>query len=91
MCSCVSFQIERIIESFSAKCTQVSLNIRMAFHMTIQEPLQSESLGTYATYELVWIVFRNGDVFLILISNPVSMSIFNCQWIFNAVSSIDKL
>lgn len=44
VCSGVSFQIERIVESFSAECAQVSLYIRVTLHVTIQQSLESEML-----------------------------------------------
>lgn len=44
MSSCMPFQIECIVKSFSAKCTQVAFNVRMAFGVTIEQPLELKFL-----------------------------------------------
>lgn len=44
VCSGVSLQVERIVESFSAERAQISLHIRVTLHVTIQQSLESEML-----------------------------------------------
>ena len=44
MSSCVSFQVERVIEAFSAEGTKIALHVAVAFHVSVQESLQAESL-----------------------------------------------
>lgn len=53
MRSRVSLQIERIIETFAAKCAQIPFDVRMAFHVSIQQPLQCKRFRTYVTSEFI--------------------------------------
>lgn len=56
MRSGVSFQIERVIETLPAEGAQVALDVRMAFHVPIQQSLQGETLGAEAAGEFVGVV-----------------------------------
>ncbi len=47
----VSFQIEGVVKAFAAEGAQVALDVRMAFHVPIQEPLQGETLGAESAGE----------------------------------------
>lgn len=49
MRACVSFQVECVVESLSAERAQVALHVRVAFHVPVQQSLQVERFGTYAT------------------------------------------
>ena len=44
MSSCVSFQVERVVEAFSAEGTKIALHVAVAFHVSVQESLQAETL-----------------------------------------------
>lgn len=57
VCSRVSFQVKRIVETFATECAQVSLNIRVAFHVTIEQSLKSEVLRANTTNELSVFLF----------------------------------
>lgn len=78
----VSFQVEGIIESFAAEGAQVSLDIRVALHMPVQESLQRETFRTQVADELGRIVrighalrlrrgIRFGTVLLDVLVDPV--------------------
>lgn len=55
--SSVSFQVECVIEALAAECAQVPLHIRVAFHVTIEQSLESEVLGANTTDELSVFLF----------------------------------
>lgn len=100
MCSCVTLQIESVVESLAAERAQISLYIRMTFHVSIQESLQREMLGTDATPILsaalfailndCWGLLR---VFLhcgmFVVSNS-PRAVLNSEWILDAMSAIHK-
>lgn len=53
MRSCVSFEIECVVESFATDCTKVSLDVAMALDVSTEHALLWEDLPTDATFELV--------------------------------------
>ena len=53
---CVSFQVKGIIESFSTKCTKVTLYITVTFHVSIQKALKCKSLLADTTLKF-WGIF----------------------------------
>lgn len=55
----VSLQIERIVKTFSAKCAQISFNVRVTFHVPIEQSLQRKRLRTDLAGEFVRIVVGN--------------------------------
>ena len=85
MGSSMTFQIKRIIETFSTERTQVSFGIAVAFHMSIQQPLQGEDFGAESTLKFGGIRFWSGwwqfFFFAIWISG---------HWIFDAMTTIDQ-
>lgn len=48
----MTFQIERVVESFATESAQIAFDFRMAFHVAIQQTLQRERFQANATYEL---------------------------------------
>lgn len=48
----MSLQVERVVETFAAERAQVSLDVAVAFHVSVQQTLQVESLGAQVTAEL---------------------------------------
>lgn len=40
----VSFQIEGVVESLPAEGAQIALDVRMTLHVSVEEPLKSETL-----------------------------------------------
>ena len=82
----MSFQVERVVEAFSAEGTKIALHVAVAFHVSVQESLQGESfaadpapklagvLVTSLWYELLWL--RSGGV--------------KGQRIFYSMASIDE-
>ncbi len=57
MCSSMSFEIESIIETFLAECTQVPFNIAVIFHVSIHETLQLKSFLAYLAFVFIfWII-----------------------------------
>lgn len=59
MSSGVAFEIEGVVEAFAAEGAQVSLDVRVALHVAVQEPLQAEGLRAHAAHELTAVVFNN--------------------------------
>ena len=85
MGSSMTFQIKRIIETFSTERTQVSFGIAVAFHVSIQQPLQGEDFGAESTLKFggirFWSGWRQFFLFAIWISG---------HWIFDAMATIDQ-
>ena len=52
----VSFQIKGVVEAFATEGAEVAFDVRMAFHVPIQEPLQGETLGAESAGEFGRIV-----------------------------------
>ena len=44
MSSCVSFQVEGVVEALSTEGTKIALHIAVAFHVSVEQSLQTESL-----------------------------------------------
>lgn len=57
MRSGVSLEIEGIVEAFSTESAKVSLNIRMTFHVSVQQTLESEGLGANSAHVLAAFIF----------------------------------
>jgi glucokinase len=55
--SCVALQVEGIVKAFAAECAQISLDIRVTFHVPVQQSLESEVLRADAAHELSRIFF----------------------------------
>lgn len=53
MSSGMSLQIEGIVEALSAEGAQVSFDVRVTFHVTVEETLQIEAFTANVTSELV--------------------------------------
>jgi len=47
----MSFQIERIVESLAAEGAQIAFDVRMTFHVPIEQSLQCEALGAQSARE----------------------------------------
>lgn len=89
MCSSMSFQIKRIVESFTTEGTQVSFCIRVTFHMPIQKSLKTKHFCAQATLKLCRIRFwSNRSKFFICRLN-LRAYFGSRHWIFDSVSSID--
>lgn len=53
----VPFQIEGVVEALSAEGAQVSFDVAVALHVTVQKSLEAELLAAHAAGELVWVLF----------------------------------
>ena len=53
MCTSVSLEVECVVETLAALCTQITFDIAVAFHVTVQQTLQWKSFVADATSELV--------------------------------------
>ena len=53
MCACVSLQVERVVESFTAKRAQVALVVAVTLDVTVQEALERKDFVAGSTHELV--------------------------------------
>ena len=86
MCSCVSLQVESVVETFPTECAEISLDVAVTLHVSVEESLEREGfaadpapelagiLVTSLGWKLLW--FRSGSV--------------QRQWIFDPVASIDE-
>lgn len=52
MCTSVALEVKGVVETFATKSAQVTLDIRVALHMAVEESLEAERLGAHATHEL---------------------------------------
>ena len=91
MSASVTFQVKSIVESFSAKSAKISLDVAVTLHMSIQKPLQVETLGANSTLELGRIHVRSWWHSIAAASHGVDLgSQFTGQWILDAVSAVDQ-
>lgn len=51
MRACMSLQVERVVEAFTAECAEVAFDVRVALHMPVEESLQAERFGAHAARE----------------------------------------
>jgi len=58
MRSCVPLQIEGVVESLAAECTEVALGVTVTLHVPVQQPLQSEPFAANSAGELVGVRLR---------------------------------
>lgn len=56
MCPSMSFEIKSVVEAFATEGAQVSLDITMAFHMPVEQPLKTKHLGADPTNKTVSII-----------------------------------
>lgn len=88
MCSSMSFQIKRIIESFTTEGTQVSFCIRMTFHMSIQKSLKAKHFCAQTTLKLCRIRFGSNRSKFFICRLNLWAYFWSRHWVFNSVSSI---
>lgn len=90
----VPLQVERVVETLAAERAQVTFHVAVAFHVTIQQPLQAEVFAAHATRETVRIVVlarrRSSCPLFVAISRRLSLTL-DRQRIFNSVTAIDEL
>lgn len=48
----VALKVKGVIEAFAAESAQVTLDVRVALHMAVEESLQAERFRAHATHEL---------------------------------------
>jgi hypothetical protein len=96
----VSLQIEGVVESFAAERAQVSLHVRVTFHVTVQQALKGEVFGADAANEFSILVLSGGgssrrrrllDGNVLILFADASRYILDSQWILNPMSTIDEL
>lgn len=95
----VSLQVKGVVESFAAERAQVSLHVRVTFHVTVQQSLKCEVFRADAADELAVLVLGRGGGrrrrlfhgnMLILLADATG-NILDSQRILDAVSAIDEL
>ena len=60
MSSCVSFQVEGVVEALSTEGTKIALHIAVAFHVSVEKALQAESLLADLALELAVLLGLDG-------------------------------
>ena len=87
MSSCVSFQVKGVVEAFSTEGTEIALHIAVAFHVSIQESLQAETLLADFALELA-VLLRSHRFHLLGLRTSWQVE---CQWVFDPVPSVYQL
>lgn len=87
--SCMSFQVEGVVESFGTEDAQVSLDVTVAFQMAVEQPLETEHLGADATHELGRIVAI--DSCQVLQVCPGHTVVLVHDRVLNTVTTVDEL
>lgn len=82
----VPLQVKGIIEPFAAEGAEVSLGVAVALHVTVEEALQAEDLGTEAALELGWVSLSSGWRHLVQSSG---LHRIVGKRILNAIASVD--
>ena len=83
----MSFQVERVVEAFSAEGTKIALHVAVAFHVSVQETLQAEPLLADFALELAVLL---GSDWLRLLRLGTGRKIER-QRILDPVSTVDQL
>lgn len=102
----VPLQVERIVESLAAEGAQVALDVRVALHVPIQQPLQGERLLAYPADELVLLttggatalvlhlehirLLQQFGMVFVFVPQPAG-DVLDGQWILDAVATVDEL
>lgn len=97
--TCVSLQVEGIVESFAAERAQVPLHVRVTFHVTVQQTLKCEVFRADATHEFAALVLggrgscrrRLLDRDVLVLFADATRNILDSQRILNPMTSIDEL
>jgi len=87
MSSCVSFQVERVVEAFSTEGTKIAFHVAVAFHVSVQESLQAESLLADFALELAVLLGPHRLRFLRLGTGRK----IERQGVLDPVSTVDQL
>lgn len=53
----MSLEVECVIETLAAECAEVSFDVRVAFHMSVQKSLKAEVLRANSTHKFRRIIF----------------------------------
>lgn len=87
------FQVKRVVKSLSAERAEISFDIRMTFHMPVEETLKCECFVTNTASKIRLSVFcRDGRYFSLFVSpGRASCGLLVGQWVFDTVSAVDKL
>lgn len=94
MCARMTLQIKRIVEAFAAERAQISLDVRVTFHMSVEQSLQCERFAANLTCELVRIIVGNRlgrFLFAVTVTMSVAQRIVECERILEAMTAIDEL
>lgn len=98
VCAGVSLQIECIVESFAAERAQIAFDIRMTFHVAVEQSLQLEWFWALSTLEFAifrWTISRwilaAGRLFVIIGTNAMALNGINSQRILETMTTIHKL
>ena len=86
MSSCVSFQVEGVVEALSTEGTKIALHIAVAFHVSVEQSLQTESLLADFALELAILLRSHWLRFLRLWPSGE----VECQWVFDPVPSVNQ-
>ena len=87
MSSCVSFQVKGVVEAFSTEGTEIALHIAVAFHVSVEESLQAETLLADFALELA-VLLRSHRFHLLGLRTSWQVE---CQWVFDPVPSVYQL
>ena len=82
----MSFQVERVVEALSTEGTKISFHITVALHVSVEEPLQAETLLADFAFELA--VLLRSDRFGLLGLGASGQ--VECQRVFDPVPSVDQ-
>lgn len=59
MCPGVSLQIESVVESLPTESAEISLGVTVTLHMSVQKPLEGETLPTDSAGKLARVGFTS--------------------------------
>lgn len=90
----VPLKIERVVETLSAERAQVTLDVTVALHVTIEKSLQAKIFAADSASESVRIVvlarWRSSCPLLFASRGCLSLTL-DRKWVFNSVTPVDEL
>lgn len=86
----VPLQVEGVIEPFPAEGAEVPLDVGVALHVSVEQPLQREALGAHSAHELGGVVLADEHL-LVLLLLALPRVCLRGQRVLDPVPAVDEL
>lgn len=89
----MALEVKGVVEAFAAEGAEVALDVAVTLHVTVEQPLQTEALGTHVTLEARAVAQGLGLRLTLLCLRPRNRvrQLVVCQGVLDPVTTVDKL